>query len=71
MGDQWCWTYAGRDGAPFTGAPATTTTFPTQADAEAWFAETWEELARAGVAAVSLHREGELVYGPMSLDPPS
>ena len=44
-----------------------TTAFPSQSDAENWFGETWHELAAAGVDAVSLHREGELVYGPMSL----
>lgn len=71
MGEQWTWRCAGRDGAPFATAPATATHFPTQADAEAWVGETWEELAQAGVATVSLHRDGELVYGPMSLDPPS
>lgn len=41
--------------------------FPTQADAEAWFAESWEDLADAGVAQVSLLREAEVVYGPMPL----
>lgn len=41
--------------------------FPTQADAEAWFTESWQDLADAGVAQVSLLREAEVVYGPMPL----
>lgn len=43
--------------------------FPTQADAEAWFAESWEEFADAGVAAVSLVHFEDVVYGPMPLTP--
>lgn len=46
-----------------------TSDFPTQADAEAWFAESWEQLAAAGVSAVTLMRDGGVVYGPMSLEP--
>lgn len=43
------------------------TSFPSQAEAEAWLAETWAELADAGIRSVTL-REGEFdVYGPMSL----
>ena len=45
------------------------TAFPTQSDAESWFGEVWHDLADAGVAAVTLHRDGEKVYGPMSLEP--
>ena len=41
--------------------------FPTQADAEAWFAESWEDLAGAGVVQVTLMHEGVEVYGPMPL----
>ena len=44
------------------------TPFPTQSDAESWFGEVWHDLADAGVAAVTLHRDGEKVYGPMSLE---
>jgi hypothetical protein len=39
----------------------------TQSDAESWLGEQWRELAAAGVAKVSLLREGTRVYGPMSL----
>jgi hypothetical protein len=43
-------------------------TFPTQSDAESWFGEVWHDLAESGVAAVTLYRNGERVYGPMSLE---
>ena len=69
MGEHWTWTYAGADGEPVTGDPTTDTEFPPQGDAEGWFGEVWHELAAAGVASVTLHRDGEVVYGPMSLDP--
>jgi hypothetical protein len=45
------------------------TAFPSQSDAENWFGETWHELAAKGVDAVSLYRDGDLVYGPMALQP--
>ena len=44
------------------------TAFPTQSDAESWFGEVWHDLSAAGVAAVTLHRDGQKVYGPMSLE---
>ncbi len=69
MSEQWGWTFADADGAPVTGEPTTTTTFPTQSDAESWFGEVWHELAEAGVASVTLHRDGAVVYGPMGLEP--
>lgn len=67
MAEQWTWTYADASGAPVTGEPTTETAFPTQGDAETWFGETWQELADAGVESVTLLRDGEVVYGPMSL----
>jgi len=42
--------------------------FADQAEAEAWLTATYEELSAAGVDAVSLYDDGQLVYGPMSLD---
>lgn len=45
--------------------------FPTQADAEGWLAEIWSELAEAEAAAVTLLLFEDVVYGPMSLDPPA
>jgi hypothetical protein len=44
-------------------------TFPSQAEAETWMSEQWPTLADAGVDAVTLHRETDVVYGPMSLSP--
>jgi hypothetical protein len=67
MSDAWTWTYLDADGSPLSGEGLVTTAFPSQSDAENWFGETWHELAAAGVDAVILYREGQLVYGPMSL----
>ncbi|HQK31377.1 MAG TPA: hypothetical protein PLU83_00220 [Phycicoccus sp.] len=70
MSDAWTWTFVDAAGAEVTGEPTTATEFPTQSDAENWLGETWPELSGAGVAAVTLWREGVEVYGPMSLEPP-
>lgn len=43
--------------------------FPTQAEAEAWIGESWQELLAAGVDAVVLLEGDREVYGPMSLRP--
>lgn len=67
MSESWTWTYADEAGRPMSGEGLTTTAFPTQSDAESWFGEAWHDLADAGVDSVSLHRDGTLVYGPMSL----
>lgn len=71
MSEQWTWTYEGGDGAPMSGPGLSEASFPTQSDAESWFGEVWHELSDAGVAAVTLHRDGVKVYGPMSLEPPA
>jgi len=42
--------------------------FDDQAEAEAWFSTTWEELRAQGVQAVVLMDGDDEVYGPMSLD---
>ena len=69
MSHRWTWTFAdAREGA-MVDPPTTSAPFPTQSDAENWFGETWRQLAEAGVASATLHRDGEIVYGPMSLDP--
>lgn len=41
--------------------------FPTQADAEAWLTDSYEDLAEDGVETVTLRRDDHTVYGPMSL----
>jgi hypothetical protein len=46
----------------------TTASFPSQAEAEAYLGESWQDLAEAGVGAVTLRHGGEIVYGPMSLE---
>jgi hypothetical protein len=69
VAERWTWSYADATGAPVSGEPATDTAFPTQGDAETWFGETWTDLAEAGVDSVTLLRDGEVVYGPMSLNP--
>jgi len=51
------------------GAPTANPGFPSQADAETWVGESWRDLLEAGVDSVSLLRDGEQVYGPMSLRP--
>ncbi|MFW5474779.1 hypothetical protein ACOCJ5_15830 [Knoellia sp. CPCC 206450] len=68
MTEAWTWSYEDADGGAVTGEPTTDAAFPTQSDAENWFGEVWRELADAGVAAVTLHRDGDKVYGPMRLD---
>jgi len=68
VSESWTWTYEDDGGAPVTGEPTSDAAFPTQSDAENWFGEVWRELADAGVAAVTLHRDGAKVYGPMRLD---
>lgn len=43
--------------------------FDDQVRAEAWLVGSYEQLAAAGVHAVSLYEAGRLVYGPMGLEP--
>ena len=38
-----------------------------QGDAESWLGENWRDLLERGIATVTLLRDGERVYGPMSL----
>ncbi len=64
----WTWSYQDSAGADVAGRPELVTTgFPTQSDAESWLGEQWRELADAGVSSVTLHEDGAVVYGPMSL----
>jgi hypothetical protein len=39
--------------------------------AEAWLAANWPDLLDGGIDEVTLIHAGEVVYGPMSLHPPS
>lgn len=67
MTDAWTWTFLDAEGNEMSGEGLVTTEFPSQSDAENWFGETWHELAESGVDAVNLMRDGDKVYGPMSL----
>ena len=63
------WRFEAPDGSPLTSPDLPAASFPSQADAESWVGETWRELLAAGVEQVTLLRDGERVYGPMSLSP--
>ena len=68
----WTWRYERANGTAVTDAAAAATApFPSQADAESWIGETWADLLGQGVDAVSLLEDDRVVYGPMSLHPPS
>lgn len=69
MSENYTWTYGRRDGTEVSDLGLASTSFPSQADAEAWLSQEWATLADAGVAEVSLMRDGDVVYGPMSLSP--
>jgi hypothetical protein len=65
----WTWRYEAADGSTVEGAQLPAQSFPSQADAESWVGESWRDLTAAGVETVSLLRDGDVVYGPMSLRP--
>lgn len=69
MSENYTWTYGRRDGTEVSDLGLASTSFPSQADAEAWLSQEWATLADAGVAEVSLMRDDDVVYGPMSLSP--
>jgi len=60
----WTWQYA-----PSGSAADPSPSFPSQADAESWIGETWQDLLEAGVEQVSLYEDEREVYGGMSLRP--
>jgi hypothetical protein len=66
---EWTWRFEAADGTPMAGAALSETAFTNQADAESWVGEAWHDLLAAGVSAVSLLRDGEVVYAAMSLHP--
>ncbi|MGA8045451.1 MAG: hypothetical protein WCA30_04220 [Dermatophilaceae bacterium] len=67
MSDAYTWVCLDDAGRPVHADSSST--FPSQAEAEAWLGESWEQLADQGVAAVTLQCNGADVYGPMSLAP--
>lgn len=69
MSDAYTWSYARADGTDVSDLGIASAAFPSQADAEEWMEREWPILANAGVEEVTLHHDGETVYGPMSLGP--
>ncbi|WP_409485542.1 hypothetical protein [Arsenicicoccus dermatophilus] len=63
--DAYTWTHLDAAGAPLAGERSPS--FPTQGEAEAWFAEQWQVVKDGGADSVTLMRGTEVVYGPMSL----
>ena len=62
------WGFHDADGAVLTGPTAPSApAHGSQSDAESWLGESWRELAARGVAAATLLRDDEVVYGPMPL----
>ena len=66
---EWTWRAESADGA--TLANVAVERFPSQADAESWVGEAWADLLGQGVDQVSLLEGDRVVYGPMSLHPPT
>lgn len=64
----WTWALLDAQGAA-AGPDLAGQVFPTQSEAESWLGEEWRGLLDAGVDAVTLHEDGVVVYGPMSLHP--
>ena len=65
----WWWRLEDSSGGEVDGGELAGQEFWSQSDAESWVGETWQELADAGVDAVTLFEGDRLVYGPMSLHP--
>jgi hypothetical protein len=62
------WRYTDGVGAE---VPGPKLAFDDQTEAEDWLSANWPDLLDGGIEEVALMRAGELVYGPMSLHPPS
>ncbi|MEI2713443.1 MAG: hypothetical protein V9G04_09140 [Nocardioides sp.] len=64
----WSWRHLDADGAEVDLDEALARQrFVSQADAESWIGEVWEELRDQGVDGVTLLEVDRVVYGPMSL----
>ena len=61
----WSWRLETSDGTAVDGVA--NEKFPSQADAESWIGEAWQDLAGQGVDQVVLLEGDRQVYGPMSL----
>jgi hypothetical protein len=62
------WRYADGTGAP---VPGPEIDFAHQTEAEDWLSATWADLLDGGIDEVTLMRGDDVVYGPMSLHPPT
>lgn len=62
------WRFESSDGTQVTRSPGGDR-FPSQADAESWVGEAWQDLLADGVDQVTLLEGDRVVYGPMSLHP--
>lgn len=69
MDTAYTWTFLDAAGEPISDPAPTSSTFPDQAEAEAYLGQEWQVLAQAGVEAVTLCHGDQVVYGPMSLRP--
>ncbi len=69
MDTVYTWTCLNAAGEAMSDPAPTRSTFPDQAEAEAYLGEEWQALAQAGVEAVTLCHGDQVVYGPMSLRP--
>jgi len=67
----WSWQFQNTDGVAVAAESATEDSFPSQSEAESWLGETWQDLLADGVDQVVLMESGRIVYGPMSLHPPT
>ena len=65
----WTWRYESSAGPLASHQPERSQEFPTQADAETWIGESWQELLDGGIDQVSLLEVDRVAYGPMSLRP--
>ncbi|WP_116113278.1 hypothetical protein [Austwickia chelonae] len=66
MNERWTWTCVDGDDNPVE-VDSMAASFDSREEAESALSSGWEELADEGVEQVSLWCDGELVYGPMSL----
>lgn len=62
------WRYTDGTGADVVGPELT---FADRTEAEDWLAANWPDLIDGGIDEVTLLHAGEVVYGPMSLHPPT
>ncbi|MGH8895168.1 MAG: hypothetical protein ACRDWY_17975 [Actinomycetes bacterium] len=63
------WRFESSDGTQVTRSAGGADRFPSQADAESWVGEAWQDLLADGVDQVTLLEGDRVVYGPMSLHP--